>query len=85
MTKHKTVMEAFGEEPEALAEKLGDLRYDALADLLSKLSKKVERDAGRDFDHGRVKLSEELLSLSTRLRVSGAAATTAWAICEPHS
>jgi hypothetical protein len=67
-----------------LAEEVGDLRYDALAEFLRLLSAKLERDAGRDQGRGRGRLAAELRDAAGPLGQAAAAVGRAWRICEPY-
>lgn len=60
-----------------LAEDLGNLRYDSLAEFLNKLSDKLAKDSGADADRKRPQLAKQLLYAS---RYIG----NAWKLCEPH-
>jgi hypothetical protein len=68
-----------------LAEELGDLRYDALADFITALSAKLANDAGQDTVRGRKRLAAELRAASDSLAGTSGAIHRAWAICEPHT
>lgn len=49
---------------EKLAEEIGNLRYDILAEFLNMLSKKIYKDGEKDAERGRGKLSASLFSAS---------------------
>ncbi|MGB3652319.1 MAG: hypothetical protein WBA41_14040 [Rivularia sp. (in: cyanobacteria)] len=55
--KHKTYIEKYNGSLEALAEDIGNLKYDALADLLKLLSVKLNKDSESDLSRNRVKLA----------------------------
>ena len=69
---------------EQLTEEIGNLRYDALADFLQKLSKKIEKDCLMDRERGRSKLANSLHSASGSLIKSSKEIETAWEISEPY-
>lgn len=67
-----------------LAIKIGDLRYDALADFLQALANKIESDAQKDAARGRVKLASNLYKTAQGLTECSQHIERAWLICEPH-
>jgi len=75
MTKHPSRLD-YIEFPE-LADDLGNLRYDKLADFLNLLSEKIDKDGKADALRKRPMLSRFLTQASTS--ISGAAK-----VCEPH-
>lgn len=66
-----------------LAEQAGDLRYDALRDLLALLAAKVERDADKDATRGRQQLAAALRRTANGLAQAADASGEAWRISEP--
>jgi signal transduction histidine kinase len=66
-----------------LAEKIGDLRYDALADFLNLLSEKIDLDGFEDESRGRAKLATALKASAASLKQSSLHIDKAWQICEP--
>ena len=66
-----------------LAEDVGNLKYDALADFLRLLAEKVERDGIKDRERGRVRLASALRGCADKLGASAAEAEEAWRIAEP--
>jgi hypothetical protein len=60
-----------------LAEDLGNLQYDTLAEFLTKLSNKLAKDSQADADRKRPQLAKQLSFAS---RYIG----NAWKLCEPH-
>jgi len=67
-----------------LAEEIGDLYYDSLAELLMKLGEKLERDATSDHRRGRMKLTTELAAAADHLYVAAERIAAAWLICKPY-
>lgn len=82
-TRHPLALAGFG-TPRAAAAAIGDLRYDALADLLSAVSLKLAADARADRGSGRPVLASELDRMAAAASEAAAAANRAWAICAPH-
>lgn len=69
---------------EQLAEDLGDLYYDSLADFLHLLSEKLHRDGNADLARQRFKLGGHLKECSLHLERASREIQQAWSICEPH-
>jgi hypothetical protein len=78
---HQTEIEGYNLQE--LADKIGDLRYDALQILLSKIALKIKNDALKDRNRGRVKLAHELDEASKSIENSANNIEKAWVICEP--
>ena len=70
--------------PEELAESMGDLFYDSLADYLRLLSQKIKHDGSKDQQRGRVKLALALDNASYHLRQASDEIDKAWEICKPY-
>ena len=82
--KHPTKIEKYDGSLEELAEDIGNLRYDAFADFLGHLEKKIGRDGQADRDRGRESLSDHLFGVRTMLMKAQAWAKMTWALCKPH-
>lgn len=82
MIHHNTIQKYPG-SLEELAEDIGDLRYDALADFLALLTAKMHRDAVADEGRKRYKLAKSLHECSRALQESKVAVDEAWRISEP--
>ncbi|MFK8161498.1 MAG: hypothetical protein AB8H12_03460 [Lewinella sp.] len=82
--KHKTWIKNYERDSERLAEEIGDLRYDSLAEFLDLLAKKLNRDGNGDRDRGRRHLSEKLYEAKDQLNHAADAVNQAWRICEPY-
>ena len=67
-----------------LAVDLGNLRYDALADFLGRLSAKLAVDSEADAGRGRVKLAGELAEAAAHVASASKCIEAAWRIAEPH-
>ena len=83
MAKHETHLTTYKGSFEELAQELGDLTYDSLADFLSCLSEKLAKDAVADEGRNRVKLANCLRNASENLQVASSEIEKAWDICEP--
>lgn len=82
--KHTNAVPQYSGSHQQLAEEMGDLYYDSLADLLCKLGEKLERDAASDCQRGRMKLSKELAAAADHLYGASERIAAAWRICKPH-
>ena len=82
--KHTRTVNLYQGTQEQLAEDLGDLYYDTLADFLDLLSKKMARDATADLGRGRPKLAAELDACAQHLDAAAGHIQAAWGICAPH-
>ena len=80
---HLDTVERYDGSMEELAADVGDLKYDALAEFLNLLARKIEADGDKDKARGRVKLAHELHSSADALRQSAESIDRAWVICEP--
>ena len=80
---HKTTVENYSGSMEDLAEEIGDLRYDALANFLDLLADKIQRDGEKDQQRQRVKLANSLFQCAEHLKASKAQIERAWEISEP--
>lgn len=83
--KHTDKVKNYNGSHQKLAEEIGDLYYDALADFLQLLSEKIQTDAQADSDRGRQKLAKQLFACSKNLEESARLIDTAWEICEPYT
>ena len=77
---HKEVVEKYDGTMVQLAEDIGNLRYDALAEFLKLLAAKIEKDGDKDKARGREKLASELHSCAHDLRLGKIAINKAWEI-----
>ena len=80
---HKTEIE--GHHLQALANEIGDLRYDALQEFLLHLSLKIKNDALKDRNRGRIKLANQLGEASEKIQKSAESIDKAWIICKPFT
>ena len=79
-----TYIQKYHGSSEELAEDIGNLRYDALADLLKLLLDKINQDSESDLSKNRVKLAACLKQCSLELNQASIAIDNAWEICEPY-
>ncbi|RMG72562.1 MAG: hypothetical protein D6722_05210 [Bacteroidetes bacterium] len=82
---HPSTLDNYPGSMEALAEEIGDLRYDTLSEFLALLASKIQRDGDKDASRSRVKLASHLHECARHLRASKDAIDRAWVICEPYT
>ncbi|MFZ4859306.1 MAG: HD domain-containing protein [Desulfuromonadaceae bacterium] len=82
--KHTEKVSNFVGNNRQLAEEMGNLYYDSLAELLWKLGEKLERDAASDHRRGRMKLTAELAAAADHLYAAAENIASAWLICKPY-
>lgn len=82
--QHKTYIEKYNGSLETLAEEIGNLRYDALANFLRCLSIKIAQDGEKDYSRNRVKLAACLEECSRELSEAAVAIKKAWDISSPY-
>lgn len=75
--EHKNYIEHY-ENLGELADKLGDLKYDKLADFLYYLSLKLKNDSDKDKEKNRIKLSKKLNKASEMIFKSSEKILLAW-------
>ncbi|MBI2582460.1 hypothetical protein HYV87_05030 [Candidatus Woesearchaeota archaeon] len=83
-TKHPTHIDGYYGSLQALANSIGDMRYDKVAEFVGLLAQRVEAEAERDSAAGRTQLSGKLDLVSKHLYNAQAEIDSAWKICEPH-
>jgi monomeric isocitrate dehydrogenase len=82
--KHPETITAYPDSLTTLANEIGDLRYDALAEFLMTLSQKLESDGKKDGARGRKQLAHCLQASSEAIKHATEEIQTAWHICEPY-
>lgn len=82
--KHTHQIKRYTGPHRQLAEDIGDLYYDALADFLRLMAEKMARDAQADAGRSRHKLAAELAACAGHLQQAAAHIDVAWQICAPH-
>ena len=83
MIHHQTV-EGYSGTPEQLAEDIGNLRYDALAEFLRLLAEKIQRDGAKDKARGRPRLAAALQGAADQTAAAALSIGAAWRLSEPH-
>lgn len=84
MNYFKTEPDYYVGTNQELANELGDMRYDALAEFLGHLADKIREDGEKDASRGRPKLAKYLTTLALHLRVAQEGANAAWGVCEQY-
>lgn len=82
---HKSEITNYSGSMEALAEEIGNLKYDALARFLELLAQKIAADGQKDEARNRIKLSTNLYKTAEKLLESKAYVEKAWVICKPYT
>ena len=80
---HRETIEHYPGTLAELADDLGNLRYDALAQFLQLLAKKLERDAKADEKRGRPQLAGSLHDAAMHTNDAANSIEAAWQISEP--
>ena len=81
---HKDQIDGYKGSPTDLAEAIGDLKYDALANFLELLAAKIEKDAAKDRSRGRVQLATSLEKSAAHLVTAKLNIDIAWRISAPY-
>jgi hypothetical protein len=81
---HSKQVDRFNGSLTKLAEDLGNLQYDVLAEFLGLLAVKIEQDAKKDNERGRVQLAASLKRCADDLKNAEDGITQAWTICQPY-
>lgn len=81
---HKSTLDHYPGDLAALAEEVGNLKYDALAEFLRLLSAKIDGDAAKDQARGRVQLAAALRSAAGRIGSAEVPIERAWKISKPY-
>ena len=82
--KHTHQIKSCSAPHRQLAEEIGDLYYDSLADFLRLMAEKMNRDAQADAGRGRHKLATQLAACAEHLQQAAGHINVAWKICAPH-
>lgn len=83
--KHTTTVRDFNGTSAQLAQEMGDLYYDSLAELLTLLAQQIAADSEADLQRGRPKLAGELNGCAEHLQAAARHIQSAWTICAPHT
>jgi hypothetical protein len=81
-SEHKR--DLFGQtDMKVVAEAIGDLNYETLAELLYHLSDKLNSDSNTDYEGGRYKISQELNEASHKMHFVARRIELVWQISKP--
>lgn len=84
MEKHPKQIEKYSGSLKELAEEIGNLHYESLAEFLQLLSSKLDRDADNDAIAGRFKLANELSEAKCYIKDASKKIESAWLISKPY-
>ena len=82
--KHTSTLHGFDGDHGLLAERIGDLYYDSLAEFLSLLAAKIADDSQADTRRDRPRLATELSGCAEHLAIAARHIDEAWQICKPY-
>ncbi len=82
--RHQDHIEKYAGSLTELAEDIGNLKYDALAELLRLLSVKIAEDAAKDQERGRPQLASALQDCAQKLKGASAPIEAVWRISKPY-
>ncbi len=83
MKKHPTTIEGFDGTIEALAQRVGRMRYDKVAEFLDYFGKELKRQANGDRQRGRVKLADILDEMTETVKGLRFKMERIFALCKP--
>lgn len=66
-----------------LAELIGDLHYESLAELLKELSQKLKQDSRKDWGNKKIQLAKRLRTASVYIKSAFVSINEAWQISKP--
>lgn len=66
-----------------LAEKIGDLHYESLAQLFKHLGEKIDSDGKKDYNNNKLRLGNKLITAGFCIRASAIHINEAWQISKP--
>ncbi len=81
---HPATVESYPGTLKELAEDIGDLRYDELANFFSHLARKMKNDSRKDRERGRENLAMQLFLASLEIADANYQMKQVWEICKPH-
>ena len=82
--KHPTGVEGWSGTLEELAQAIGKMRYDQVAEFVRYFARHTESEAEKDATDGKVMLSSKLFSASKYLYLAQVGYDQAWKICKPY-
>ncbi|MBC6995363.1 hypothetical protein QWY85_00290 [Neolewinella lacunae] len=83
MKIHKDYIEHYRGKSKLLADNIGNLRYDALSDLIEKITNKLYEDGLADKKRRRVKLASTLFNASKLINEGKVEIEESWRISKP--
>ena len=83
MNKHLNFVKGYNGSLEELADAIGYMRYEQTSIFIEKLAANIKKQSDADKVKGRTKLSNKLLSCSTKLYEAKKEIDDAWNICIP--
>lgn len=81
---HPDHVEGWNGTLEELAQAIGNMRYDTIAQFIDLLSNDIRRQSGDDWKRGRRRLSIRLNQTAHDLSLVKYGFSAAWKICEPY-
>lgn len=82
--KHPEWNKVISITPEFMAESLGNLKYDELAEFLKLLAEKIDQDGQKDASRGRTQLGQSLHDAAKNLDQAAEDIEKAWIICKAY-
>lgn len=82
--KHPVKVENYNGSLDDLAKEIGNLSYNILSDLISKLADDIKGQADADYKKNRTKLAAKLYLIAGRLYGVKENIDEAWDICKPY-
>lgn len=82
--KHPTGVEGWSGTLEELAQAIGKMRYDKVAEFVGHFARHTESEAKKDTADGKVRLPDKLFSASKYLYLAQVGYDQAWEICKPY-
>lgn len=84
MAKHPRKVENYKGSLDDLVKELGNLSYDVLSEVISKLADDIKRQADKDYSGNRKKLAGKLYLTAEKLYDAKEKLDEAWKICKPY-
>lgn len=81
--KHQRAISGYSGSMEMLANDIGNMHYESLSEFLAMLVKKINEDASKDRERGRIKLAMALFGSSASLSDASSYIYEAWEISKP--
>jgi len=84
MSKHPHTLPYHDGDLKELAQEIGNLQYDKLAEFLYHLESDLEKQSENDARKGRVQLSNTLREVHLNIQLAIKPLEKAWRICKPY-